>query len=99
MMRSWWLSPVRRSSSRAAQVRAGGTSACAQRLRVTARSHNIVRRTPAPVARAGAGKVSVGLGPGVAEQIAVFVGSRSVSQVRSHAQKYFLRLHRAAKAN
>ena len=56
MMRSWWLSPVRRSSSRAAQVRAGGTSACAQRLRVTARSHNIVRRTPAPVARAGAGK-------------------------------------------
>ena len=40
------------------------------------------------------GKVSVGLGPGVAEQIAVHVTSRSVSQVRSHAQKYFLRLYR-----
>ena len=44
----------------------------------------------------GQGKVSVGLGPGVAEQIAVHVTSRSVSQVRSHAQKYFLRLYRGA---
>ncbi|KAJ1485332.1 hypothetical protein T484DRAFT_1793883 [Baffinella frigidus] len=40
--------------------------------------------------------VSVGLGPGVAEQIAVHVTSRSVSQVRSHAQKYFLRLYRGS---
>lgn len=47
--------------------------------------------------RIGGGKVSVGLGPGVAEQIAGHVGTRSVSQVRSHAQKFFLRLHRNAK--
>ena len=42
------------------------------------------------------GRVTVGLGPGVAEVIAVVVGTRTVSQVRSHAQKYFLQLSRAA---
>ena len=42
--------------------------------------------------RAGPGRVSVGLGPWVAEQIALRVPSRTVSQVRSHAQKYFLGL-------
>ena len=31
-------------------------------------------------------RISVGLGPGVAEVIAVVVGTRTVSQVRSHAQ-------------
>jgi len=36
-------------------------------------------------------RISVGLGPGVAEVIAVVVGTRTVSQVRSHAQKFFLR--------
>ena len=33
----------------------------------------------------------VGLGPGVAEQISDFLGTRSAAQVRSHAQKHFLR--------
>lgn len=42
------------------------------------------------------GRVTVGLGPGVAEIIAVVVGTRTVSQVRSHAQKYFLQLSRLA---
>lgn len=40
------------------------------------------------------GRVTVGLGPGVAEVIAVVVGTRTVNQVRSHAQKYFLQLSR-----
>jgi len=44
------------------------------------------------------GRVTVGLGAGVAEVIAVVVGTRTVSQVRSHAQKYFLQLSRAASA-
>jgi hypothetical protein len=44
------------------------------------------------------GRVGVGLGPGVAELIAVVVGTRTVSQVRSHAQKYFLQLSRTASA-
>lgn len=44
------------------------------------------------------GRVTVGLGPGVAEVIAVVVGTRTVSQVRSHAQKYFISLSRTASA-
>ena len=43
-------------------------------------------------AKSGA-RVSVGLGPGVAEVIAGVVGT-TVSQVRSHVQKYFLRRSR-----
>eukprot|EP00961_Rhodomonas_salina_P227606 3076937-Rhodomonas_salina.1 len=40
------------------------------------------------------GRISDGLGPGIAEIIAVFIGSRSISQVRSHAQKHFQRQRR-----
>ena len=40
------------------------------------------------------GRVTVILGPGVAEMISHVLGTRSVSQVRSHAQKHFIRLHR-----
>eukprot|EP00960_Hanusia_phi_P017911 526895-Hanusia_phi.AAC.1 len=40
------------------------------------------------------GKVSVGLGAGVAKQVAAFVGTRTPLQVRSHAQKHFLRQNR-----
>mmetsp|Transcript_12298 Transcript_12298/g.25297 ORF Transcript_12298/g.25297 Transcript_12298/m.25297 type:complete len:212 (+) Transcript_12298:53-688(+) len=40
------------------------------------------------------GELSVGLGPGIAEVISVFIGTRSVTQVRSHAQKYFQRQRR-----
>eukprot|EP00961_Rhodomonas_salina_P234494 3169234-Rhodomonas_salina.1 len=39
----------------------------------------------------------MGLGPGVAELISMLVGTRSVSQVRSHAQKYFIRLGKQCK--
>ena len=42
------------------------------------------------------GGVTVSLGPGVADLMAVVVGTRTVSQVTSHAQKYFLRLRRLA---
>jgi hypothetical protein len=40
------------------------------------------------------GRVPVGLGHGVAELIAAHVGTRTVSQVRSHAQKHFLKMSR-----
>mmetsp|Transcript_28614 Transcript_28614/g.58482 ORF Transcript_28614/g.58482 Transcript_28614/m.58482 type:complete len:250 (-) Transcript_28614:66-815(-) len=40
------------------------------------------------------GEPSVGLGPGIAEIISVFIGTRTVTQVRSHAQKYFQRQQR-----
>ena len=39
---------------------------------------------------------AVRLGPGVAEMISMVVGTRSVVQVRSHAQKHFIRLEREA---
>eukprot|EP00960_Hanusia_phi_P010586 310402-Hanusia_phi.AAC.2 len=40
------------------------------------------------------GRVFVGLGNGVAKQIAAHVKTRSVLQVRSHAQKFFLKQNR-----
>lgn len=39
---------------------------------------------------------AVRLGPGVAEMISMVVGTRSVVQVRSHAQKHFIRMEREA---
>ena len=42
------------------------------------------------------GRVSVRLGPGVAEMISMVVRSRSVAQVRSHVQKHYIRLDREA---
>lgn len=43
------------------------------------------------------GKVSVGLGAGVAKQVAAFVGTRTPLQVRTHAQKYFMKLSTGSK--
>ncbi|EKX30892.1 hypothetical protein GUITHDRAFT_122903 [Guillardia theta CCMP2712] len=40
------------------------------------------------------GRVTIGLGHGLAEMISKAVGTRSISQVRSHAQKYFQRINR-----
>lgn len=40
------------------------------------------------------GRVSVRLGPGVAEMMAILIGTRSCAQVRSHVQKHFIRLER-----
>lgn len=42
------------------------------------------------------GRLSVRLGSGVAEMIAIVVGTRSVAQVRSHVQKHFIRKEREA---
>ena len=42
------------------------------------------------------GRVSVRLGPGVAEMISMVVRSRSVAQVRSHVQKHYILLEREA---
>jgi len=42
------------------------------------------------------GRVSVRLGPGVAEMISIVVVSRSVAQVRSHVQKHYIRKEREA---
>jgi hypothetical protein len=42
------------------------------------------------------GRMSVRLGPGVAEMISMVVGTRSVAQVRSHVQKYYIRKEREA---
>ena len=47
-----------------------------------------------PTIDARTGRVTVHLGPGVAEMISIVLGTRSVTQVRSHAQKHFIRLHR-----
>ena len=42
------------------------------------------------------GRVSVQLGPTVAEVMSIMVKTRSASQVRSHVQKHFIRLEREA---
>ena len=42
------------------------------------------------------GRVSVQLGPTVAEVISIMVKTRSAAQVRSHVQKHFIRLEREA---
>ncbi|EKX31215.1 hypothetical protein GUITHDRAFT_122584 [Guillardia theta CCMP2712] len=38
------------------------------------------------------GRIPVGLGAGAARSMASFIGTRSVQQVRSHAQKHFIKL-------
>jgi hypothetical protein len=43
------------------------------------------------------GRVTVHLGPGVAEMISMVLGTRSPVQVRSHAQKHYIRLARLTK--
>ena len=42
------------------------------------------------------GRISVRLGPGVSELISMVVGTRSVTQTRSHVQKHFIRKMREA---
>lgn len=46
------------------------------------------------ICHAVTGRVSVCLGFGVAELISIVVGTRSVAQVRSHAQKHYARIAR-----
>ncbi|EKX33103.1 hypothetical protein GUITHDRAFT_120719 [Guillardia theta CCMP2712] len=45
----------------------------------------------------GDGKMFVGLGPHVANLIAMDIGTRTVAQVRSHAQKYFQNISKKKK--
>jgi hypothetical protein len=42
------------------------------------------------------GRLSVRLGPGVAEMISIVMGTRSCAQVRSHVQKHYIRQQREA---
>eukprot|EP00961_Rhodomonas_salina_P226176 3057850-Rhodomonas_salina.1 len=45
------------------------------------------------------GKRTAGLGPGIADVIALIIKTRDAAQVRSHAQKHFQRLRREAKTH
>mmetsp|Transcript_47554 Transcript_47554/g.95129 ORF Transcript_47554/g.95129 Transcript_47554/m.95129 type:complete len:376 (+) Transcript_47554:373-1500(+) len=56
--------------------------------------HHDTRFGPGTGSKADGSRVSVGLGHGVAERVAAHVGTRTVAQVRSHAQKHFLKLSR-----
>mmetsp|Transcript_974 Transcript_974/g.1841 ORF Transcript_974/g.1841 Transcript_974/m.1841 type:complete len:218 (-) Transcript_974:64-717(-) len=51
-------------------------------------------RTPLTEKITKGGKRSVGLGPGIADMIALILKTRNAAQVRSHAQKHFQRQRR-----